>query len=283
MESIAKTYFDGEFFNVKDTLECGQIFRFTPYQQGYLVFSCDKCAYCYNDQENAFIVTKTQDKEYFSNFFDIERDYSKITQSAIDTGIEILSISANLGKGIRILNQNAEETLFSFIISQNNNIPRIKKSIEKLCQGLGEKHVFDGVEYYGFPTAEKMSQAPLGFYKEIGLGYRAEYVKKLAEKIVQGYSISQLKSLSTEQLKKSLIGLYGVGPKVADCVSLFGFHRSDSFPVDTWIDKVYKEHFNGTITDRNKISKWFTDLFKENSGYYQQYLFYYKRSLEKQK
>jgi N-glycosylase/DNA lyase len=200
----------------------------------------------------------------------------------MDTGVEILSVSANLGKGIRILNQDAVETLFSFIISQNNNIPRIKKSIEKLCQGLGEEKEFEGIKYYAFPTVEKMSQAPLEFYKEIGLGYRAEYVKKLAEKIVQGFSVNSLKALATNELKSVLTSLYGVGPKVADCVSLFGFHRSDSFPVDTWIDKVYKEHFNGSLTDRNKISKWFTDLFKENSGYYQQYLFYYKRSLEKQ-
>lgn len=274
--------FDSQYFNIKDTLECGQIFRYTPYKKGYLVFSCDKCAYCYNQGESAVIQTPIQDKDYFNNFFDVERDYSTIVKSAIDTGVEILSVSANLGKGIRILNQDAVETLFSFIISQNNNIPRIKKSIEKLCQGLGEEKEFEGIKYYAFPMVEKMSQAPLEFYKEIGLGYRAEYVKKLAEKIVQGFSVNSLKELATNELKSVLTSLYGVGPKVADCVSLFGFHRSDSFPVDTWIDKVYKEHFNGSLTDRNKISKWFTDLFKENSGYYQQYLFYYKRSLEKQ-
>ncbi len=275
--------FNSQYFNIKDTLECGQTFRFTPYNQGYLVFSRDKCAYCYNQDDIAVIRTKPQDKEYFSNFFDVDRDYSKIVKSALDEKVEILSISATLGKGIRILNQDAEEMLFSFIISQNNNIPRIKKSIEKLCQALGEKHTFDEIEYYAFPTAQKMAKEPLEFYRQIGLGYRAEYVKALAQKIIDGFDVYSLANLSTLELKKQLVSLYGVGPKVADCVSLFGFHRSDSFPVDTWIDKVYREHFKGSLNDRSKISQWFTDKFKDNSGYFQQYLFYYKRSLEKQK
>ena len=85
-----------------------------------------------------------------------------------------------------------------------------------------------------------------------------------------------------KELKQKLLSIFGVGPKVADCVALFGFHRSDSFPVDTWIEKVYREDFKGKLKDRNKISEYFVEKFKENSGYYQQYLFYYKRMIEKQ-
>ena len=98
---------------------------------------------------------------------------------------------------------------------------------------------------------------------------------------MDGLDLTALCKLETHALKNKLIALHGVGPKVADCVTLFGYHRSDSFPVDTWIEKVYREDFVGQLTDRKEITKWFLDKFKENSGYYQQYLFHYKRLIEK--
>lgn len=278
MENTALTFND-KYFNLKDTLECGQIFRFLPKDEGYLVFSLDKCAYCYNKDGNAYIECEKQDESYFINFFDAERDYSKIVQSAIESEYEILSKSAILGKGIRILNQNPVETLFSFIISQNNNIPRIKSIIERLCTALGKKHVFMGIEYHAFPTVKEMASASLDFYKQIGLGYRAEYIKSLANSMDNGFDVISLGNLQTQALKDALQTILGVGPKVADCVSLFGFHRVDSFPVDTWIEKVYLQDFNGKLLDRNKISKWFVEKFGQNAGFFQQYLFYYKRSL----
>lgn len=273
--------YSGEYFCVKDTLECGQIFRFIPYSKGYKVFSRDKCAYCYNQNGEAIIECNRQDEDYFYNFFDLERDYSCIFNSAKEQGFDILNKSATLGKGIRILNQDAEETLFSFIVSQNNNIPRIKGIIEKLCINVGEKKSFLGEEYYAFPTASQMAKKDKEFFKSIGLGYRAEYIRRLAENINGGLDVEKLRELETKKLKKALLNIHGVGGKVADCVSLFGFHRSDSFPVDTWIEKVYREDFKGNITDREKITEWFNARFKENAGYYQQYLFFYKRSLEK--
>ncbi len=260
-----------EFFNIYDTLNCGQVFRFFPYKEGYKIISKDKCAYSYNKDGVCTIVCEDCDVEYFSNYFDVEKDYSKIFKNAVNQG-GIIEKSANLGKGIRILRQDSVETLFSFIVSQNNNIPRIKSTIEKLCKGLGEKKFFLDEEYYSFPKIEKMASASLEFYKEIGLGYRAEYLKGLAQKIADGFDVYSFKDLSTTELKKE---------KVCDCVVFFGFNKTDSFPVDTWIEKVYREDFDGKLTDRKKISLYFTDRFKENSGYIQQYLFHYKRNLEK--
>ena len=251
--------FDNQYFNIKDTLDCGQIFRYKPFEKGYLVFSRDKCVYCYNEDGKAYIQLKETEKGYFSNYFDLDRDYGLIVDSASKSGVDVLSKSAKLAKGVRILKQDAEEMLFSFMISQNNNIPRIKNSIDKLCTLLGEK---------------------IEFYKSIGLGYRAEYVKNLAQKIAQGYVVSSLEKLSTKELKNQLVSIHGVGPKVADCVSLFGFNRTDSFPVDTWIEKVYVQDFKGNQKDRKKIADELTLKFGENAGFFQQYLFYYKRSLE---
>ena len=273
--------FSSEFFNVKDTLECGQVFRFTARENGFLVFSGDKCAYAFNQGAHAYIQCEDDDEEYFSEYFDLKRDYSKIYDCAIKARVEILKKAAERGRGIRILNQNKVETLFSFIVSQNNNIPRIKGIIEKLCAGLGEKKTFLGVEYFAFPSVEKMANAPLEFYKSIGLGYRAEYILRLAKDICAGFDIEEFCSLDTVSLKKRLVNIYGVGPKVADCVSLFGFHKSDSFPVDTWIEKVYREDFKGKIKNRAQIAEWFVENYKENSGYFQQYLFHFKRIIEK--
>lgn len=290
MDKTVKIVFDKEFFDIKDTLYCGQIFRFVKAGEGYLVFSADKCAYCYEDGTNTVIECSPQNERYFYDFFDLSRDYSVIAGAAENFGIPVLSLAAKLGKGVRILNQNSEEALFSFVISQNNNIPRIKGLIEKLCAGAGEERFFygekfgeKGFKYRAFPAAKALSSLPESFFTSIGLGYRAGYIKGLADKIAAGYSVEKLSSLSTENLRNELISIKGVGPKVADCAVLFGFHRADSFPADTWIEKVYREDFGGTLKDRKKISEYFLNLFGENSGYFQQYLFYYKRTPEKER
>jgi len=271
---------DAEYFNVKDTLYCGQIFRFKPYKDGYLVHSLDKCAYCYNDGDSAVIECEETDLAHFYEFFDLDKDYQKIVADAKSQGLKILSCAAEYCKGVRILRQNPLETLFSFIVSQNNNIPRIKGIIERLCARLGELKAFMEESFYAFPTAKKMAEMDEEFYKELGLGYRAEYIRRLAVEVVNGLDINEFSSLPTTELKKRLLSIHGVGPKVADCVTLFGFSRSDSFPVDTWIEKVYREDFSGNLKDRNKITEYFNERFKENAGYFQQYLFHYKRLIE---
>lgn len=281
MAELSIIKFNAEYFSVKDTLECGQVFRFLPFKNGYKIFTADKCAYAYNEGGFAVIECEKCDEEYFRNYFDLSRDYEKIYSAAIKEKTEILTSAANAGKGIRLLNQNLEETLFSFIVSQNNNIPRIKGIIEKLCTALGEKRTFLGEEYFSFPTAKAMAEKDEAFYKSLGLGYRAEYIRRLAENVKNGLDINKFSNLSTKELKSELIKIHGVGRKVADCVTLFGYRRGDSFPVDTWIYKVYKEDFKGKEENREKIADELTARFKENAGYFQQYLFHYKRTNNK--
>ena len=161
-------------------------------------------------------------------------------------------------------------------------IPRIKAIIERTAVALGEKKTFMGETYYSFPSASVLATKDESFYKELGYGYRARFMVEVANAIVNGeINLEEIKDLTTIELKKSLMKLKGVGAKVADCVALFGYHRVDSFPVDTWIEKLYKEDFKGDLTDRNKITEWLLNEFGEYSGYVQQYVFYYKRSLEK--
>ncbi len=271
---------EDEFFNIKDTLECGQIFRFRPFWKGYLVFSTDKACYSYGENGRTFIECPDEDEEYFRRFFDLDRDYSQVYARAEKSGYEIVRSAATAGRGIRILNQDKNETLFSFLVSQNNRIPRIKSIIERTCDARGDKKTFSGEEYMTFPSAEKLFDEDVGFYSSLGYGYRAGFIQSAARRLKESPGeLDALSSLSTADLKTSLMNFKGVGPKVADCVSLFAYHRTDAFPVDTWIEKLYREDFGGTEKDRRKINEFFVDAFGEDSGYVQQYVFYYKRSI----
>ena len=269
---------DSEFFNAKDTLECGQVFRYCESGGVYTVYSLDKVAKVYTNNNHTFI--ETNDVEYFSTYFDLKTDYNLIFNGVLAQNSDFLTKTARLGKGIRILKQNVTETAFSFIISQNNNIKRIQSTIEKMCASLGKKVVENGCEFYAFPSVSALASASLDFYKSIGLGYRAEYIKGFAEMLNGGYNLEDLRGLSTPQITSELLKVKGIGKKVADCITLFGYSKTDSFPVDTWIEKIYIQNLNGTQKDRVKISNELLEKFGDLSGYIQQYVFYYKRSLE---
>lgn len=292
---MKKIITSGEFFNPADTLECGQVFRFKPFFGGYLVFSGDKVCFLRSEGsegskgsegEKTVIECIDGDEEYFYNYFDLAADYSKIVEdakaAADNFGFPILKTAANLGKGVRILRQNHEEAFLSFIISQNNNIPRIKTLIERLCELSGEKKTatfsVGTVEYFSFPSACALAKKDESFYADLGFGYRARYMCCAVQALNDGF-LKNAENFSFSELKNKLLCVKGVGEKVADCVCLFGFHKTASFPVDVWIERVYKQNFNGALIDRKKISEYFVSLFNENSGYFQQYLFYYKRSL----
>ena len=267
--------FSKEYFSVKDTLECGQVFRFKPYKQGYLIMSMDKLAYVYEEGDKVII----DGDDYFYNYFDLDRDYKKIVDSVIAYNIPAITEACQNHKGIRILKQSRYEALISFMISQNNNIPRIKSIIERLCENLGEKRGYNGIDYYAFPTLEKLASKNEDFYKSMGLGYRAEYIEKAAISLLNGeIDLNKLGNLSTIELRKALLKIKGIGEKVADCAIFFGFGRTDSFPVDTWIEKFYREDLKGELQDRKKISNELVAKFKENSGYVQQYVFHSKRN-----
>lgn len=271
--------FDSEFFSPKDTLECGQIFRYKSLNDGFLVLSQDKA--CKLSERDGKTIIECDDEKYFKNFLDLDGDYSGVYNRATASEFDIVKNSAKVAKGVRILRQAPEETLFSFIVSQNNMIPRIKSIIERTCVALGEKKTFMGEEYYSFPKAERLAEKDADFYKELGYGYRADYISEVSKAIVNGkFDPLSVGELSTVELKKTLLTLKGVGPKVADCVTLFGYHRTDSFPVDTWIEKIYREDFKGEIKDRKKIAEYFLGLFGDDSGIIQQYIFHYKRNIE---
>lgn len=256
-------------FDLTDTLECGQVFRYRKLQQNvYEVFSQDKHAKLVD--VGCEVQVFTEDPQYFANYFDLQTDYEQTVKRISDIS-PIMQQAAQCGKGIRILRQDLTEMIFSFIISANNNIKRIQAIVERLCQGLGEKTPYG----YAFPTVQKMADASVEFYKSIGAGYRDRYLKDTAQKLLS-FDLESLKAMPTEQARKVLLTFEGVGPKVADCILLFGMHRGDVFPVDTWLKKVYHNYFEQGHKDA-QMSTFFCNLFGQDAGLCQQYLFYFQR------
>jgi len=257
---------DGQF-NIDHILNCGQVFRYKKIDNEYHIISLDKKAVVIQNGNN--IEIKTKDVKYFYNYFDLDTDYNKIKKELIKKGIDKKAIE--YGSGIRILKQDKYEIIISFIISQNNNIKRIQNIVETMSEKAG-KQIDD---YYAFPTNEALKTRKKDFFNKIGCGYRSDY---LVETIKQLSHFDYKENLSTQELREYLLKLKGVGPKVADCILLFGYNRLDSFPCDTWIEKIYHEYFETGLKNPKCISDYLVSRFKDLSGYAQQYLFYYKRS-----
>lgn len=255
-------------FNPKHILECGQVFRFGKDDNGnYFVISKNHKA-TIKEFENHYEI-ESDNTDYFINYFDLNTDYNKIKQFLSNN--KILFPMIRHGYGIRILNADPIEMIISFIISQNNNIKRIQTIIEKLCS-IGK----DMGTYKAFPTIEELSKQPLEFYKTLGAGYRDKFLKSVSDTLSKT-NIDEILNLDTDNLYNYLISLTGIGPKVASCILLFGFHKTDKFPVDTWIEQVYYNHFSIEKRTRTEIQKYFENMFGEYSGIAQQYLFYFER------
>ena len=269
------TIFEKEDFNPKHIFECGQIFRYKKISESeYVVFSQDKTAQIIENKDNYEIATK--DIEYFENFFDLKNDYSKIKLSLSNQN-ETLKSAIEFGHGIRILNQQPFEMIISFIISANNNIKRIQSLVEKLSNACGK----DCGNFHAFPTQKELISLSIEDLKAMGMGFRARYIYETAKKL-ENFNLESLREYDTEKLLEYLLTLDGIGPKVADCIALFAYHKMDCFPVDTWVEKIYNSYFSPTKEkNRNLIRKNLVSTFKNLSGYAQQYLFYYKRELDK--
>lgn len=265
--------FGKEEFVPAHILECGQIFSYKKNEKEgldtWIVFSRDKSAEIV-ETENGFII-KTKHPKYFENFFDLQTDYSKIKKHLSQFGI--LQKPIAFGGGIRILKQDLFETLISFIISANNNIKRIQLILNRLREKYGKG---EG-DFYSFPTRDELLLATVKDFEQLGAGYRAKYLFNVLRQVDEK-TLQEWNCLPTKELRKKLVSLFGVGPKVADCILLFGYGKQDVFPVDTWIEQMYHKFYGNEIQNREKIREILTKQFGEYSGYAQQYLFYYMRS-----
>jgi len=272
-------------FELEDIFECGQCFRWNKEENGSYTGVFGNNVINVEKKENKVIfkgVCEGNIKDICSKYFDLYRDYTKIREelSKID---ENLKISVEYGKGIRILNQDLWETIISFIISANNNIPRIKGIIERLSKKYGNKIIYGGKEYYTFPLPEQLKDVTVSDFRELGLGFRDIRLYETTKMILnEDVSLEKIENMKTEEAREELLKLSGVGPKVADCILLFStLKRFDVFPIDVWVRRVMNDLYirkeDETKVSKKEIQELADTKFGNLQGLAQQYLFYWKR------
>ncbi len=273
-------------FELKDVFECGQCFRWNRQEDGSYTGVFENNVLNVKKENHQIIfegICEGEIKETVENYFDLNRDYEKIKNklSKIDKNMQK---SIEYGKGIRILNQDLWETIISFIISANNNIPRIKGIIERLSKKYGNEIAYKGEKYYTFPTAEQLKDVTVEEYRKLGLGFRDirlyETTKMVLEKEID---LEKMRTNpNTIEVREELLKLSGVGPKVADCILLFSnLKRLEVFPIDVWVTRVmndlYIKNEDETKVSKTQIEKIAQKKFGNLAGLAQQYLFYWRR------
>ncbi|MBQ4039587.1 MAG: DNA-3-methyladenine glycosylase 2 family protein [Oscillospiraceae bacterium] len=257
-------------FDLERIFECGQCFRWNADEKGvYTGVAYGRAAKIYREGDSIFISGTVEDFEnIWRGYFDLDRSYADIRAGlCVD---EYMTEASTFGAGIRILYQEKWEALCSFIISQCNNIPRIKKIVETLCRLFGDKVTLFGEEYYTFPSAEKIAALTAEDLAPLRSGYRAPYIINAAKMIASGeLDLEKVAAGDPVDALKTLKTLNGVGDKVANCVVLFGLQMLDAFPIDVWMKKALKAHYEGGFDPK---------IFAPYAGIAQQYMFYFARS-----
>ena len=272
-------------FEPKHIFECGQCFRWNENEDG---------SYTGIFKNNILNVKKENNKITFkgvceeniiktcTDYFNLDTNYEKIKEELSNVD-EYLKTSISYGNGIRILKQDLWETIISFIISANNNIPRIKGIIERISKQYGREIIWNEKSYYTFPTIEELSKASVEELRALGLGFRDKRVYDTTRMILnKEIDLKKIEnSDDVEFIKEELLKLPGVGGKVADCIMLFALNKFEVFPIDVWVRRVMNELYikneDETKVDKKEIAKLAQEKYSNLAGLAQQYLFYWKR------
>lgn len=263
-----------EEFNPEIIMNSGQVFRMTwdKHTKVYEAKSgSQEVLFYFNTDDNCFDFV-CEDFDFWKHYFDFDTDYGAVNKKILAGTDDFLKRALDVSFGMRILRQDLFETFISYMISQNNNIPRIKKSINALCD-----YFSDGVAFPSFETLASVPEAELAAVAS--LGYRAEYISLFCRGLLNGdFSLDDYRSLSYESAMEALMKHKGIGPKVANCIALYGLHIMDSYPIDTWMKKIIKEDYD--MYSLNEYMAYLHGEYPNMEGYIQQLQFYYKRSLK---
>lgn len=263
--------------DLTQTLDCGQAFRWSPLPDGRWTGIAGGRSLTLREEKEAggtvaltlFHTSSDEYESFWRPYFDLDRNYAEIVAAV--SGHPVLAQAAAAAGGIRILRQDAWEALCSFIISQNNNIPRIKGIIQRLCAAFGDPLEPAGAEpLYAFPSPQRLAGLELQDLSCLRAGFRAKYILDAARKVAGGeVDLDVLALLPMEEARASLMRIKGVGPKVADCALLFGAGRIEAFPADVWIKRAMRVLFDGRLPD----------CAAPYAGIVQQYIFHYARGI----
>lgn len=251
--------------DLKQIAESGQTFRWQPTDGGYMIPAFGRCLYVtQNGNEFTFSCDEAEWDEIWASYFDMDTDYDHIEELIMKYGDAHLKEAYSLGSGIRILRQELWEMLITFMISQNNNIPRITGSVDKICNRYG-RVIEDGT--HAFPSPEDVTPGAFDD-KTLGLGYRNEYLELMYSYAKEHMAdIEALKNCDYDTCIRELLKFKGIGIKVANCVALFGLHHTESFPIDTHVKQLLEKYYPDGLNLAD---------FEGYAGVIQQYLFYYE-------
>lgn len=272
-------------FDLAQTLECGQCFHFVKLDEEDYVLTAKGYVLHVSQEADTVTFYDTDKDEYvnvWKDYFDMDRDYSAIKKKLLEKDDKLKDAIESMW-GVRILNQDFFETLISFIISQNKQIPHIKKIVADISAKFGTyKGTYGGTDMYTFPTLEQLVNASEEDFKELKTGFRAPYIMDAIRRNMAGqFDKNELKSMDYDSCIKELMTIKGVGEKVANCVCLFGLGKKEAFPVDVWIKRIMETmYFDGVDTPKDKIAAYAKEQFGELGGFAQQYLFYYGKSIK---
>ncbi len=267
-----------EEFNPEVIMNSGQVFRMSKETEGkdgnpdtYSACSGDNDIYFYLNKETDewnFVCDESQ-WDFWQKYFDFETDYVKYNSTIRKSKDKFLQDALKDSFGMRILRQDLWEVFISYVISQNNNIPKIKKSIRILCERYS-----DGIH---FPKPEVLAYVPEEELMDgTALGYRANYIIGISKSICAGeLNIEEISKMSYENAYNSLLKIKGVGPKVANCIMLYGFHFMESYPIDTWMKKIINEDYSDY--SKEDYLNYINEAYPGYQGYVQQLQFYHKR------
>ena len=260
-------YDNVECFNLERTVFCGQAFRWKKTEDGKFTAVVKGKIITAQQENNRVVFENVEDEESkneIESYFDLKRDYKKICEKL--SGDKNFETAYKEYEGIRILRQDSWEALCSFIISQNNNIPRIEGIIDRLCRSFGEKI---DEENYSFPSYESLKGITAEELAPLRAGFRGKYIADAVEKLNNGeISLEEIEKMPIEQARDELCKIKGVGAKVAECTLLYGFGRIEAFPVDVWVKRIMAEMYPDGLPE----------IFKGNEGIAQQYLFHWRRN-----
>ena len=265
--------------NLKDTITCGQIFRFTKEDDNsYTVILSDRVVNLKKENNNLIIHSNNYDnlEEIIRKYLDLDRDYDSLNKKLI---LEDNSLKEIIDGciGLKIINQPKFECIISYIISQNNRIVQIAKALDNISKKYGKKIVFNDKEYYLFPNLDDLKNVSIEDYRNLKVGFRDKYIYEFIQNLInKKIDLDYIDTLNSLDAMKYLLNMRGIGEKVASCILLFSYSRFDVFPIDTWVKKYMKDTYN--IESVNEIRKFTMDKYKENSGLVIQYMFHYKRN-----
>lgn len=271
-------------FNLKYTLECGQCFRWNKIYEDdkkvtYVGVIKDRVIKITEENDKLHVLSSNMDKleEVINNYFDLDTNYQEIERQISNIDKNVKAAVKN-STGIRILNQDFFEMVISYIISANNNIPRISKSINEICKRYGKEIIFENNKYYLFPNLEDLLNVTEEEFKSCGVGFRARYLKNTIKNIYENkMDFEYMMKLDTITAKQELMKMQGIGPKVADCILLFSLSRKEVFPIDVWVErvmsKIYFKDLKGKVSKKDIIN-YSNNNFKEYAGIVQQHLFF---------